>query len=96
MTLKATMAADLAVFMNPDEFGSTALVGGVGVRGLFDRKYTETLETAGYAPVFTCAAADVSDIAQGDPLTIDGTAYTVVSVEPDGTGLVRLVLGEAA
>ena len=94
MTLREDMLADLATFVSPDEFGTAAVIGTATVHGLFDRRYVESNDTAGYKPVFMCAESDVSDIEQGDAVTIASVGYTVASVEPDGTGMVRLVLME--
>ena len=45
-------------------------------------------------PTFLCAAADVSGIAHNDTITINAINYTIVGHQPDGTGLVLLILME--
>ncbi len=74
------------------DFAVTATIGAASVQGIFDTAYADALGMGGYAPVFTCAASDVPTIAAGDAITIGGDAYTVGTVEPDGTGIVRLRL----
>ena len=42
---------------------------------------------------FICAAADLPiGAAAGDAIMVDGTAYTVRVVQPEGTGVTTLVL----
>lgn len=71
-----------------------AIIGPATVPVVFDRLYLESLdgEVAGYAPVVTGKDQDLVDVAYGSALTLRGVAYTVTSVEPDGTGLTRLQL----
>ncbi len=68
------------------------------VNGIFDDEYFEvgigTPGVEGSQPSFICRAADVSAAVQGDTLLIGSTTYTVVNVQPDGTGMIRLVLRE--
>lgn len=47
----------------------------------------DTTEQALYAKT-----NDVDDLVKGDHLTISGTSHVIASIEPDGTGLTRLVL----
>lgn len=44
------------------------------------------------APQLTAILADVGALAAGDTVTIRSTAYTVRTVEPDGTGLVLITV----
>jgi len=46
-------------------------------------------------PMATCRAQDVAGIEQGDSVTVAGTSYSVADVQPDGTGVVVLILQEA-
>lgn len=43
-------------------------------------------------PQAYCRTVDVPNAAHGDTLTIDSVIYTVVSVQPDGTGTTLLIL----
>jgi hypothetical protein len=52
------------------------------VRGLF----------SGPVPVLTAADADITDLAYGDALTVNGVAYTVREMQPDGVGMTRILL----
>ncbi|MCR5859722.1 hypothetical protein [Mesorhizobium sp. J428] len=100
-------AADRALFVDPDEFGSVAswVVGSntpVVVAGIFDAASLnlaigDGLDLSDVGPQFLMRATDVpAGGRDGDVLTItiDGvaTAYTVRTREPDGTGMVLLRL----
>jgi len=94
MTMKGTLTTDLDTFFNTDEFAVNATINSETVNGVFDNEYIEDIEVSGTSPVFTCKTSDVNDVSQDDPVTIDGTGYHVVSIEPDGTGITKLVLEE--
>lgn len=90
-------AADIAMFFDEDMPGyALASIGGAEIPGLFRSPYAESFGlAAGSAPVFRCASADVASVAQDAAATINGTAYTVAEIKPDGTGMTLLIL-EAA
>ena len=73
--------------------------GSLSARGVFGNEYTEILGMANTQPTFRCMASDLAGMTTGQTVTVDyadtATDYTVRAVEPDGTGLLRLVL-EAA
>lgn len=73
----------------------TATVGGVSVSGIFDDAYLDPLGIAGSQPSLLCASADVSGAAQGSAVVVNAVSYTVGSIQPDGTGMTRLLLQEA-
>ena len=97
-------AADRAAMLNTDEHAVAATVTiGVAdpasVDGIFDNEFVGVEVEAGVPvemsrPVFTCAESDVTGIAHGDTVVIDGTSRTVRGIEPDGTGMTRLILKE--
>ena len=104
-------AADRAVFLNPDEFGATAIYtphGGPAsdpIAGQFDRpnrsaSLADLVDTIDARPTFLCRQADLPAAADGnadDLLAVAGAAiYRVTSIEPDGTGMVLLGLGAAS
>ncbi len=68
------------------------------VNGVFDGEYFDdvggSVGIESSQPRFTCAAADVPAVAQGDAIVISGTTYEIVNVQPDGTGEVVLILEE--
>lgn len=85
---------DLSPFFSTADFASTALwsVGPAAVEVIFDNEYFETLSTAGRQPVAWVRDAQLPTVATGQTLTINGTAYTIVGIEPDGTGVTMLRL----
>lgn len=75
-------------------FAQTATVGGSSFPVIFDNAYqagmNALVETTG--PICQAKTSDVASVVQGSTITIGGTAYTVVSVQPDGTGVTTLAL----
>ncbi len=87
-------AADLPAMFA--DFGIPATVGGVALTALFDDEYATALDAvAGSAPVLMVQTSDVPAVALGAAVLLDSTSYTVIGIQPDGTGITRLVL-EAA
>lgn len=88
--------ADRLAFYDTNDFGVTATVGVNSVDGIFDNEYITAFDTTGTQPVFHCRSSDVSlySIARGTTLVINGTTYTVQNIEPDGTGMSKLVLSD--
>lgn len=75
------------------DFGVDATVDGVACRGIFDSDYGDPLGlVAGQRLVFTTIASTVTSAVVGDSVSIGGQIYLIAEVQPDGTGLVRLVL----
>ena len=66
---------------------------------LFDNEYTGmdlvagTVSTTG--PAAYCKSADVDGVQKGDSMTVDSVSYTVQDDQPDGTGMVILILKKA-
>ena len=101
-------AADRAMFVNADEFGVTAVYtpfGGAASEpfsGQFDDPSIAAtpfgqVATIDARPSFFCAEADLPDGAAGDAsdqlAIVGGRTLQVLSIEPDGTGMVLLRLG---
>jgi len=79
------------------DFGITATVGGVSVRGIFNNAYAAGMQgiIAGSAPVLKCVQADVASATRGTAVVVNSTNYLVAEVQDDGTGVRDLVLEEA-
>lgn len=98
----AESASDRASFFDTDDFGVAALWNGTTtVNGIFDSKFIPVNVDTDVAvavesaqPMFRTRTADVSTVAQGDTLVISGTTYDVVGIQPDGTGMIDLILEE--
>jgi hypothetical protein len=74
---------------------ATALVSGVAVGGMFDALYASPLGMSNSAPTFTALASDLDAVVSGDSIVISGTTYTVREIQPDGRGMIALVLETA-
>ena len=87
---------DLSMFFNPDEFADPATLGGVAVKGLFDKAYAfGEVGGSGMAstqPVYTLATSAVPANPVGTTLVVGGVTYSVAAHEPDGTGVSLLLL----
>lgn len=95
-------AEDLSVFFDIADFATRAayLPAGAGddaeptsVDGIFDNAFENVLGAVeDRHPQFLCRDADVPGVAHGATLTVGTTAYQVVGVQPDGTGVTLLRL----
>lgn len=88
-------AEDLSTYFDvTDGFAVTATSGAASFPVIFDAAYLSALggivESTG--PACMARSADVSTLVQGSSITINAVAYTVVGVEPDGTGITTLRL----
>ena len=94
------MSADNLAMLASDEFGaSVATLDGVAIQGIFDAEYFEVqvggdVGTESSQPGFLCRDEDLPADPRGKTLIVDGVSWTVVTPEPDGTGMTALVLRE--
>lgn len=67
---------------------------------IFDNGYAAgSVGLAGMAssqPSAMARSADVADLAVGGSIDVNGVAYLVAEIQPDGTGMVTLLLEKAA
>ena len=77
------------------DFGVDATLNGATVRGIFDDAYGDAFGglVAGSGPMFRVPTTIA--VTRGDSLACAATTYTVVNIEPDGTGLSTLRLEKA-
>lgn len=99
-------AADRLVFVSAKDFGVVAKYSQnenaeIDVPGIFDRQHLAVdaadASVSGFVVTFMCRADDLTQLTFGKPrqddrLTIDGERWRVVEPQPDGTGMVMLVL----
>jgi hypothetical protein len=95
------LGADLTPFFVPGEFaGEGDTLAGAPVTGIFDGAYVRTNQGIGMAsthPVYTVPAVALP----ADPLGLvlyvgsENASFTVAEQEPDGTGVVVLILEKA-
>lgn len=95
-------ATDLAEFFTTDDFAITATYtpdGGssASVKGIFDEGYQAVeiggeVAVANVSPQFSTQSSEVSSASKGDAIVCNSVTYTVVNVQPDGTGVTTLIL----
>lgn len=89
---------DFTPFFQSSEFASDATLGGMAVRGVFDNG-SQAFEVGpgvfATGPVFLLPTADVPVNATQLALVIGASSWSVVEVEPDGTGVTLLRLRTA-
>ncbi|XXQ55621.1 hypothetical protein ACA040_004339 [Xenophilus aerolatus] len=73
---------------------AVAVVGGVEVPVIFERPYSGPFEgrVDGAAPECVGPTAALGSLERDDAINVDGAAYRIVTAEPDGAGMTRLVL----
>ena len=91
-----------AVFMDPDTFGQPVIYTGAGrppvsIHGIFTAAHAEVARGAGSVattvPVLTLGEATLQFTPRaGDTVTVSGQPYRVADPQPDGSGLIRLIL----
>lgn len=86
-----TFTADLDAFLSDFAIAAT-LPSTAVVRGILDNGFDSALGMTGSEPAFVGRSADLDGLSYGAAITIGATAYTVRGVQPDGTGLTRLIL----
>lgn len=83
---------NLDAFLLEADFAVSATLGASTFKVIFDRAHTEALGINNTTPVCGAKTSDVSSATRGTSITVDGTAYTVIDNQPDGTGMSTLVL----
>lgn len=87
---------DLRAFLDTDEHAITVLVGDdeAELTGILRRTYIPSGEFAGNRPVFHCIESDARalNVADGVALVNDEDEYVIRVPQPDGTGMIDLVL----
>lgn len=70
------------------------------IKVIFDNQY-QTIElldggvgVESTSPSILCRTSDISGVKHGDTLVISGTTYYITGVQPDGTGITRLMLSK--
>lgn len=82
---------DFAEFMA--DFGVSAKVGATVITGIFDNAEADTFGlVANTRSVLTVATEDIPAAAVGTSVVVNGTTYTIAELQPDGTGITRLML----
>ena len=83
---------DLTDFIDVDDFAVAAVVDGSAVNGILSNEFVMVDFVESQKPVFDCPSADIVGVAHGDTVTIGIDTYKVRGIQPDGTGMTRLIL----
>ena len=88
---------DWAVFMDPAAFGEVVSYTPAGapsrdLPAIFTAASAEVAGTSTVAPVLAIGGVLGFAPAAGDAVTVRGVDYRVADDQPDGTGLIRLIL----
>jgi len=80
-------------------WGELVLIAGNSVECLFDVEFAAALEVEGATLQAWARSADLAAISHGSPFvrypgTPEETEYSVVGIQPDGTGATTLILQE--
>ena len=98
MTLKNDLITDLTTFLNSDEFAVEVTYGAATIKGIFDNAFIadtqDGIEVETRVPQVTIKTSDISGLVHGDTLNINATVYNVIGIEPDGTGVTRVLLSQ--
>ena len=84
--------ADRAEFLNTDDFGVTATYQETSINGIFDYQFVEISGLEGSRPTFLTTADNVPDDPHNNTIVIESINYTIVGHQPDGTGMILLIL----
>jgi hypothetical protein len=100
MTFKSDLLTDLATFINITEFADTAthVLTAATFPVIFDAAYVGIIGPSGEiqssGPQAQAKTSDVEDYAIGDEIMINAIYYKIAGMEPDGTGITRILLSE--
>ena len=94
---------DLDIFFSNSDVAKTATyTPAVGtaksVQVIFDAPFAMTsaqgIDYQSDVPVVTVKTSDLPSAGEGDTLTVDGVVYKIAEVQPDGTGISRIILSK--
>ena len=76
--------------------GVTVTASGICFAAIFDAEFTDGLDIEGSAPVLTVRSSDATrvQLRKGVRVDVEGASYVVRRIEPDGTGISRVVLSQ--
>jgi len=90
--MAAESAADLLSLFDLDDFAVEVTLNGSSIRAIVDYEDVEVMGDYSRWPVLTVRTSDLDADPHGDTVVLNGTSYTIVNVDPDGTGVSRIVL----
>jgi len=86
------MAEDFTAFLDANEHATTAVYKTVDVVGIFENQFVLVNGVETVKPTFLVDLASVPEIVRDNTLRIDNKEYRVAGKQPDGTGMVLIIL----
>ncbi len=92
--------SDLAEFVDLKALGTAATYNNATINVVFTDNYVSitggTVDIEGTYPVALCRTVDVSGVAHNSAITINGTGYVVIGVQPNhSAGTTKLILNKS-
>jgi hypothetical protein len=99
LSLADQITSDLDIFLNTDDFAVEAILPtGISIHVIFHNEYDQVslmgMGLESRDPYFEAKESDVSDLSQGETITIDEVEYKIIRFEPDGTGISKVYLSK--
>lgn len=98
MTFKDDLTNDLDVFLNSDEFAVDVTYNAATIQGIFDAEFSSAVEgevgIESTVPQVLVKTSDVPNVAHNETMTINSVVYSVIGIQPDGTGVTLILLSE--
>jgi len=100
MTFKTQMELDLDVFIDPDEFGVSALFTHGSTAATIDGLFTDAFKLVNPAtgniesssPQIECKTTDASPAVHGDTIRLSAVNYKIIGIQPSEDKLMTVLL----
>ncbi|HAJ72434.1 MAG TPA: hypothetical protein DCO68_10190 [Methylophilaceae bacterium] len=83
---------DISLFFNANEHAEWAVWQSKNINVIFEKPYAQALGVASVNPFAKAVEADLTGIEKGQNILIRSTNYTIVDIQPNGTGILLLEL----
>ena len=83
---------NLSEFFDVDEMAEIGLIKSFKIAGIFDNQYIDIHGVEGFRPIFVCSEKLLPPYKHGDEMIINNNDFHIVGAQPDGTGLISLIL----
>ena len=80
--------------LNDEDLGVDAIYKGETIRALFQNGFVVINGVETTAPMAECLDTDVTGVSHDDTITVNGVTYTVIGIQPTGSGTTKLILSE--
>lgn len=98
MTFKSDLTDDLGIYFDDEEFAVEITFNAGTIIGIFDNEFISAVEgeigVESTAPQVLVKSLDITSSAHGQTMTIEGTDYKIIGIQPDGTGTSIVLLSE--